>query len=396
MGKPVFLIKKNSQKIQDHFKKILTRDMLTEICVCITGKRDFICRFKDNAYGDEYFTEGKWNEGRLLILKYDNSVAYIALSMPDIDKKKGGRNSAVESVGVLYNKFYFDRNPNKKLFYYFVGKKGLSTQYLNFNYRIFKTIGFNFINDKEVLGGMVSAFSTVEDVIAAKSLITQNARNRTNNPTFIVLDENNKVQIYGKTFGAHKYESSMLCYALAMISRNSEVELYEISDNGLSALPQPSQEVIKSLGNVQTRSTSVTLEKNDFDKKESLRSPIYIYNLLNTLGQKRCALCGCVVHQLIQGAHIWPVASIKKRSDLTFDEKFEFATNGKNGLWMCENHHKLFDANLLLLKKTGDIEIVKSLNDEEKTFITKITECTKLPSNLMSDNFEFYVEKRYS
>ena len=255
MSKPIFIIKKNSQKIQNHFKNILTREMFDEICEYITGTKDYICSFKDNSYGDEYFVQGRRNEGRMLILKYNGIVSYIALSMPDNDGKKGGRNSAVESVGVLYNKFYADNNPNKKLYYYFVGKKGLSTPYLNFNYRIFKTIGFEFINDIEVLGGKIESFTTVEDVITAKNMITKNARNRTNNPTFIILDENSTVQIYGKTFGAHKYESSMLCYALAMISKNADVELYEISDNGLSSLPQPSQDVISSLGNINICNT---------------------------------------------------------------------------------------------------------------------------------------------
>lgn len=112
MSKPVFIIKKNSQKIKNHFRKILTRDMFSEICEYITGEKEYICRFKDNSYGDEYFSQGRWNEGRMLILKYNGMVSYIALSMPDNDGKKGGRNSAVESVGVLYNKFFSDKNPN--------------------------------------------------------------------------------------------------------------------------------------------------------------------------------------------------------------------------------------------------------------------------------------------
>lgn len=117
--------------------------------------------------------------------------------------------------------------------------------------------------------------------------------------------------------------------------------------------------------------------------------------MLNTLGQKKCSLCGCIVQQLIQGAHIWPVASIKKRADLTFDEKFEFATSGNNGLWMCENHHKLFDANLLMLKKTGEVELSSSLSIDEQSYIKKITEDTKLSPKLMSDDFELFIERRY-
>lgn len=220
------------------------------------------------------------------------------------------------------------------------------------------------------MGGRVVPFTAAEDVITAKNIITKNSRNKTNNPTFITLDENSTVQIYGKTFGAHKYESSMLCYALAMTNKNATVELYEISDNGLSSLPQPSLDVISALGNIVICNTSITLEKKSLRKKKVYVHQ-YIYNLLSVLGQKRCVLCGCMVQQLIQGAHIWPVANIKKRADLSFDEKFEHATSGNNGLWMCENHHKLFDTNLLKIDEKGSVDIVSSLKKEDLYYVEK-------------------------
>lgn len=141
--------------------------------------------------------------------------------------------------------------------------------------------------------------------------------------------------------------------------------------------------------------TSITLEKKNCEKKDSLRSPVYILNLLESRGQKKCALCDCVVHQLIQGAHIWPVAKIKKRADLSFEEKFEYATDGNNGVWLCENHHKLFDANLMLIKADGDIDFIDSLSREELNYINKITENMKLPATYITSEFEFYLKNRY-
>lgn len=394
--KPIFIIKENAQKTKGHFRNILSREVLKDICIKVTGRSDFICYFKSNNYGDKYFDKGKWNVGRMAILKYDNNIAYIALSMPDCeDSSKTGRNSAIESVGVLYNRFYMDKDDKKKLFYYFVGKKGLTTPYLQFHYRVFKTIGFEFLNDQEMIGNKVQEFTTVEDVIASKNVVTKRARNKKNNPTFVTQNENNIVQIYGKTFGAHKYETSMLCYMLSKLNKLNKVELYEISDNGLSSLPKPSQDIIIQLKNIVICNTSITLEKKGFTEKENLRSPIFTYNLLEGKGSKKCALCGCVVPQLIQGAHIWPVASIRKRADLTSDQKFEYAIDGENGVWLCENHHKLFDANLMMFSNNGKVSFMTSLNSEEKEFVEKITENKMLPSSYVTPNFMFYIDRRY-
>ena len=78
MAKPTFIIKENSQKVKNHFRKVLTRDILKDICFRITGETEFICRFKDNAYSDKYFAAKKTNEGRLAILKYSDHCIHAA------------------------------------------------------------------------------------------------------------------------------------------------------------------------------------------------------------------------------------------------------------------------------------------------------------------------------
>ena len=54
----------------------------------------------------------------------------------------------------------------------------------------------------------------------------------------------------------------------------------------------------------------------------------------------------CKIDRIIQAAHIYPVASIRKRDDLEFEEKFKLAVDADNGMWLCENHHKLFDSGI--------------------------------------------------
>jgi len=38
MVKPTYIIKENSQKVKNHFRKVLTRDILKDICFRITDE----------------------------------------------------------------------------------------------------------------------------------------------------------------------------------------------------------------------------------------------------------------------------------------------------------------------------------------------------------------------
>ena len=93
-----------------------------------------------------------------------------------------------------------------------------------------------------------------------------------------------------------------------------------------------------------------------------MRSPHYIYNLFNKLGNKRCALCNCHIPELIQGAHIWPVADIRSAYMMSFEEKLCHATSGDNGLWLCKNHHKLFDSKIINFDENGELFYVNNLD----------------------------------
>ena len=220
-------------------------------------------------------------------------------------------------------------------------------------------------------------------------------KNSANKSTYITKDSNNVTQIYGKTYGANKYETSLICYALSYMNLSKPIELYEINDNGLSILPKSCLDVIKSLGKVIDIPTGLTMEKNKFDKDNSLRSPRFIYNLLAKLGPKRCALCGCEIPELIEGAHLWPVADIKREGALSTDEKLKYAIDGNNGIWLCENHHKMFDAGLIQIDRNGKIGLRYDLNDNSKNFIINVTTITSLSQSIINEEASNYLDKRY-
>jgi len=100
-------------------------------------------------------------------------------------------------------------------------------------------------------------------------------------------------------------------------------------------------------------SSDLTLEQEEYENNDSLRSPAFIYNLLEKLGDKKCALCECEIPQLIQSAHIWPVANIKRTNNINQGQKLQSAIDGDNGIWLCNNHHRLFDINMILINEEG-------------------------------------------
>jgi predicted restriction endonuclease len=184
-----------------------------------------------------------------------------------------------------------------------------------------------------------------------------------------------------------------LCLAISEIATNY-VELYEIEEGGLTKLPHISKRTIESLGVVQIFTSNRTIERIDFEENDSLRSAQYIYNLLEKLGNKKCALCNCDIPQVIQGAHIWPVADIKKENHLTIEEKLTLALDGDNGLWLCNNHHKLLDINIIKLLENKNIKYKANLPENQINYLKEITVANELPENIMNESFTQYLTQR--
>lgn len=171
-----------------------------------------------------------------------------------------------------------------------------------------KTVGFNFLNSQEYLTDTIEPFKSIPDLMLMRR--TNSGRNQSNNPTYLTKSSSQNIDLYGKTYGASKYETSLLCYAISELAKikNQIVTLYEVTEGNLHKLPQSSRDVIQKMGNIQIVQSDFALERNSFDQNDSLRSPRYIYNLLDRLGKKKCALCDCEIPEIIQGAHILPVS----------------------------------------------------------------------------------------
>ena len=259
-------------------------------------------------------------------------------------------------------------------------------------YRLMETAGVELLNATDVLTQPVYPFTTVDDIIAARE--QNRGRNPSNNSTYLTISSKRIPQVYGKTYGASKKETTLLCIALSRITP-TQIELYEISEGNLTELPKPDLDVIKMLGKVEIIPTDRKMERKLFKKDNSLRSPTFTYNLLRKLGRKECALCECEIPELIQGAHIWRVADIKRRGDLSEDDKLKHATDGDNGIWLCDNHHTMLDEDLLRIEPSGRLTVIPGLGKKSEEYISRTTPIMQLTPVIFTQGFATYLQSRY-
>ena len=370
----------DAQKTPGLFDRILTNEVLLDICLRVTGQSRFRV-VKDRS---------TYNRGRLVFLEYGGIVNYISLSEANI----GGRNSSLQSVPTAINMFYADQRQNKRLCYYFIPHVGNAfTDYHLFIYRLLMTAGIDFLNIGDNYQQHVLPYRNVDDLIIDRR---ENQTSNSSNNSSYVSKTSDKIQIYAKTFGASKYESTLLAIAISHIA-DRPIDLFNICEQDLTKLPQASQNTIEGLGNISMHYTSLFLDKREYlqqSDRSELRSASYTFNLFNRLGAKKCALCGCEIPEIIQGAHIWGVAQISRTPGLDDDTKFNHAVSGHNGLWLCQNHHKLFDSNIILLDNDGFVRLKDNLVTDNVAFIRSTTFRTSVDARFLSAEFKDYLAKR--
>ena len=166
-------------------------------------------------------------------IEYGGTITYVSFS----ESKIRSRNSSFQSFPTALVRYYQEANNNKRICFYFLPSSGnFETGYFIFMYRLMKTAGVEFLNEDEHLTNRISPFTTVEDIINNRNLNRE--RNRSNNSTFLTQSSDNKIQLYGKTYGANKYETTLLCIALSEIT-TTQIELYQICEQDLKILPAP-------------------------------------------------------------------------------------------------------------------------------------------------------------
>ncbi len=374
----IFTIKRNFQRRDITYEDILTRNVLLDVCQQLTGQDDYVVEWDDTSY----------NKGRLAKLEYNDRVFYVSFSEMEVRS----RNSFFQSFPSALIQFRLEQNPNKGLYFYFLppDRDGIETNYFIFMYRLMKTVSTVFMNETMYLSRVYQPFNSISDIIINRD--ANRVRNSGNASTYAAIDETDSLQIFGKTYGANKYETILLTLAFNNVSEYP-IEVYEIQEGNLSILPEPGRQLIINAG-ISVITSDLVLERREFETNDSLRSPTYLYNLLDKLGHKKCTLCDCEIPQIIQGAHIWPVASIKRANNLNIEEKIHHAINGDNGLWLCNNHHKLFDINLLYINPDGRLKYKTNIEQHHELYLRDFTTYSELPNEILTPNFLDYLGRR--
>jgi hypothetical protein len=385
--------KPNGQKKKNLFSNILKADVLKDICKLTTDQEEFEVIIDNSNNGI--------NIGRLVFVEYKGIKHYVTLS----EDNAKGRNSSLQSAPTVLNMFIADKSRKKTLNYYFVDHTGnLFTNYLQFGYKLLMTVGYKFLNISNVRNVNAAKFvdrapfSSLDELINWRNKTKK--KNTSNNSSYITKSADS-VQIYAKTYGASKYESTLFAIS-SFILTDRPVELYTIIEGNLKHLPKSSLASISQYKRThphqkfEIHNTTLKFDRIKAGGEKGsikLRDACYTYNLLDRIGPKKCAFCGCEISEIIQGAHIWPVAEIKKAT-LTDEEKFEHATSGHNGLWLCQNHHKLFDTNILLIDDLGQVKLTNHILKINKEFIASVTKQDKIQDFVLSPEFLQYVVKR--
>lgn len=341
-------------------------------------------------------------KGKMFTLETDAQKFYITYTPREVR----GRNSYLQSVPTAFGLYLNDSlscPKNSQFCLYFTPFTGENqTRYHQFMYRLLASIGVKFINADEGLRGLdIKCHENVKELINDRD---ENRIHNRSNVSSYITDEGDMYHVYGKTFGANQKETTMLCLALCRISEKP-IRLFQISDNDSEYLSDTDIAAIKryAAGKASIDILTDAYEFLEDDETapipttpaESLRSPKFIFNLLDkTGGHKHCSLCNCEIESIIQGAHIYPVQAIKRREDLNFDEKLKMATDKDNGLWLCENHHKLFDRGLIRFDDDGKLEIMPKLDKSDQDFVDSISVNKEVPREYYTPNMKEYFKKR--
>lgn len=121
-------------------------------------------------------------------------------------------------------------------------------------------------------------------------------------------------------------------------------------------------------------------EINYINEKEEIRNQAkFISNLLETKPLKMCAFCDIDNTHIIQGAHLLAVQNIKKMT-ISIEEKKKLATDADNGMWLCNNHHKLLDSKQIIFDENTRIFKAsdKKIDEYTKRYSIKLTEKQEL------------------
>ena len=365
-------------------------------------------------------------DGQYFIIEDVNEIKWVLMSADyTINDGDGGSTNAyfVQAIPMAMRAMYeYETNKMKKLELYLNGASHnrVTTKTQEMYYRMAYTIGINILNKEELFksetniqDNIQKEIKSVEEWINIRSVSQE--RNNSNKSSYLIEDEKSYI-FYGKTFGANGRESIFILYLLAKLAKNEnkKIYLYEVNDNGSSAIESSMRDedkrfkkmlehmgiiyYIDSVDYVENDNQEKILNEKDKDARhqaEFMRNLIIKFNaerdengriITNRKGNpiikealKKCYLCDCNIQKTIIASHIQRVTDINKLN-ISFEEKRKKATDADNGFWLCANHDKMFEYGIIIFdEKTGLLKMnLDNLNQEQINYIENVTKNTKV------------------
>ena len=330
--------------VPTHLLGDMTEDEYKDIVNRSVGDVDFIV--KEDFRGH--------NSGQYIKLKIADTIKYICLSRKIASES---RNAFIlQNFPSAYQHYLEEKNP-KKLFEYYI--RDFSTShppFAIFSYKLLLTGEIKILNldkvrvsENAILFDYTTPFNDYKQMRTYRLSLSK--RNSSNNST--TFEENDdEISVYGKSYGANGRETTAICLALSRLVPGKNIKLYNVNEtdkNHLADIDPANRYILENIG-VELNDDRMDFESNDEKVIAKRNTRLFHYNLLQKYKEKKCYLCGCDIEKVIQGAHIYSSTDIL-HSSVSEEEKTNQIVDADNGIWLCANHHLLFDYLLIYFKE---------------------------------------------
>ena len=330
--------------VPTHLLGDMTEDEYKDIVNRSVGDVDFIV--KEDFRGH--------NSGQYIKLKMADTIKYICLSRKIASES---RNAFIlQNFPSAYQHYLEEKNP-KKLFEYYI--RDFSTShppFAIFSYKLLLTGGIKILNldkvrvsENAILFDYTTPFNDYKQMRTYRLNLSK--KNSSNNST--TFEENDdEISVYGKSYGANGRETTAICLALSRLVPGKNIKLYNVNEtdkNHLADIDPANRYILENIG-IELNDDRMDFESNDEKVIAKRNTRLFHYNLLQKYKEKKCYLCGCDIEKVIQGAHIYSSTDIL-HSSVSEEEKTKQIVDADNGIWLCANHHLLFDYLLIYFKE---------------------------------------------
>ena len=317
-------------------------------------------------------------------------------------------------------------------------------------YRMLQTLGFDIINIGDInfskwkeiepnicLKKTNIGYSSFNKLINDISYISH--KNKGNKPAYVKCYNDNPDQpkyVYTfKALGANAYDSFLVVWTLSKLAvregklleflfapEKYNFRLGQKNTAETKDFPEPIKKLLDIIGlHITYESTNEIRQHLDREKaqyetakeEKNIRNQEYFKNNLREKGVLvKCCLCGCEIESILEAAHLWGVSEISNASeevinaafdacgvdydsdqyaDDVFFKKYILANSGDNGIWLCRNHHGLFDRNHFAFDEQDGVLITQT-DDTVKEFIDTTSPHKNIPAFVLTPATRIFLQ----